>query len=527
MYLDYFGFDEPPFSITPDPKFVFLSKKHEESLAHLVYGISRGGGAGFVQLTGEVGTGKTTISRLLLDQIPDKTNIALILNPTLTPLELIQNICKELKVSMRGIKGKLNTLIDKLNNYLLKSWSDGENTVVIIDEAQNLPRDTLEQLRLLTNLETNTHKLLQIILIGQPELRSTMRRNDLRQLAQRVTARYHLMPLDVDETYDYLQHRITVAGGDSQIVTKSIAKIVHKTTGGVPRLINILMDRALLAAYSDDSKQVKVNHIKTAAVEVMPETNQKEYGLNLYLIGSVLILFVLIYYISVFFLSHEKVTNPEKEKQLMLEHKELKQTYGDIGSSITMLSASTADVWKKYFELWDAKSNKVWLKAKCPNISDIGMDCLRRQGNLKQIIKLNHPVVLQLEDGSITLLLSMNSEKLGVLDREMKTIFIDKPMLDNQWLGTYFIIWPMPAELLIDPDDSNLSDWALEMANTLSTDKVTESQLKDWIIDFQKKYGLLADGIIGKETQMTLSLMAYNGPTLNYYHQIINLCQQY
>ncbi|MFK8013088.1 MAG: ExeA family protein, partial [Marinicellaceae bacterium] len=140
MYLDFFGFDEPPFSITPDPRFVFLSKKHEESLAHLVYGITRGGGAGFVQLTGEVGTGKTTISRLLLEQIPEKTNIALILNPTITPIELLEYICKELKVPLRGIKGKLNSMVDKLNDYLLKSWSEGENTVVIIDEAQNLPR---------------------------------------------------------------------------------------------------------------------------------------------------------------------------------------------------------------------------------------------------------------------------------------------------------------------------------------------------------------------------------------------------
>ncbi|HHL31897.1 MAG TPA: DUF2075 domain-containing protein, partial [Oceanospirillales bacterium] len=272
MYLDTFGFDEPPFSITPDPKFVFLSKKHQESLAHLIYGITRGGGAGFVQLTGEVGTGKTTISRLLLEQIPEKTNVALLLNPSIAPTELLENICKELKISLKGNKGKLNRMVDKLNAYLLHAWSNGENTVVIIDEAQNLPRDTLEQLRLLTNLETDKQKLLQIVLIGQPELRSTMRRNDLRQLAQRVTARYHLMPLSRQETYEYLQHRIKIAGGNSDIISKATATKIHSLTTGIPRLINTLTDRALLAAYADGSGKITNRQLQTAAGEVLPET---------------------------------------------------------------------------------------------------------------------------------------------------------------------------------------------------------------------------------------------------------------
>ena len=277
MYLDFFGFNEPPFSITPDPKFVFLSQKHQESLAHLVYGITRGGGAGFVQLTGEVGTGKTTISRLLLEQIPDETNIALILNPTITPAELLENICQELKVPLRGIKGKLNRMVDKLNAFLIKSWSNGENTVVIIDEAQNLPRDTLEQLRLLTNLETDKQKLLQIVLIGQPELRATMQREDLRQLAQRVTARYHLMPLDKQETYAYLKHRINIAGGQQNIISPNIAKTIHRLTQGIPRLINILTDRALLAAYTDDTHQIRKKHIKRLLLKYYQRNSGKGF----------------------------------------------------------------------------------------------------------------------------------------------------------------------------------------------------------------------------------------------------------
>ncbi len=504
MYLNTFGFDEPPFSITPDPKFVFLSQKHQESLAHLVYGITRGGGAGFVQLTGEVGTGKTTISRLLLEQIPEKTNIALILNPVITPLELIQNICKELKVSMRGIKTKLNTLVDKLNDYLLKSWANGENTVVIIDEAQNLPRDTLEQLRLLTNLETDKQKLLQIVLIGQPELRATMRRDDLRQLSQRVTARYHLMPLDAQETYEYLQHRIAVAGGDKEIVNQSVASKIYKLTGGIPRLINILTDRALLAAYSDNSSTLKTKHIAIAAKEVLPESHKKSSG-NLIKISltllTLLILAFLAYEYSKTFSQDFPETNKIEKPQIP-----------EVTNTVKLPSNEIA--WNKYFKIWDAKTDKNWRKASCPSSSDSGMACVRRQGNLKQIIKLNHPVIVQLENESLALLISTKENQLGILNQNNEISWVSKAWLDKQWLGTYFIIWPMPAQLLLEPRAKDLSNWALEMANTIANDKISVSQLRVWIKNFQKENGLLADGIIGKETQMALALAAYNGPTL-------------
>lgn len=504
MYLDYFGFDEPPFSITPDPKFVFLSQKHEESLAHLVYGISRGGGAGFVQLTGEVGTGKTTISRLLLEQIPNKTNVALILNPTVTPLELIQNICKELKVNMRGIKTKLNALIDKLNSYLIESWSNGENTVVIIDEAQNLGRDTLEQLRLLTNLETNKHKLLQIILIGQPELRSTMRRNDLRQLAQRVTARYHLMPLSIEETYSYITHRIAIAGGDKNIVSQSVAKVVYKTTNGVPRLINILLDRAFLAAYSDDKKRVNAKHIKIAATEVMPETDSKKSHLSWKFFTSLLALLALIP-LGVYLPKQLKGNintsfKPDTTKKIIEE---------------PFRPATIQDAWQQYFSLWDAENTKNWHKAQCPNSVDTGMACLRRQGNLNQISKLNHPVLLQLESNNLVLLSSIGDNELQLLAANQQFEKVNKDWLEQHWFGVYFILWPMPAQLLTDASSEQIQKWSLEMANTIAIEEISITQLDSWIKDFQETHHLPANGIIGTETQMLLSLSAYNGPTLN------------
>ena len=215
MYLDHYGLKESPFSITPDPRFVFLSERHRDALAHLLFGIGQGGGGGFVQLTGEVGTGKTTLCRLLLEQIPASTRVALILNPRLTPVELLETICEELHLDLAakdssagdsgashsiGKRGSLKALVDVLNRYLLDAYAQGLRVVLIIDEAQDLSIDALEQVRLLTNLETDTQKLLQVILLGQPELRVLLAREDLRQLAQRITARFHLTALDAAET---------------------------------------------------------------------------------------------------------------------------------------------------------------------------------------------------------------------------------------------------------------------------------------------------------------------------------------
>src|SRR6476619_7926069 len=228
MVLEYYGLTEPPFSITPDPRFVFLSERHRDALAHLLYGVGQGGGGGFVQLTGEVGTGKTTLCRLLLEQLPENTRVALVLNPRLTPVELLETICEELHVDVEGRRGSLKALVDALNHYLLDAYAQGLRVVLIIDEAQDLSIDALEQVRLLINLETDTQKLLQIILLGQPELRGILARSDMRQLAQRITARYHLMPLDANETGAYLRHRFRVAGGMHSPFTAGAVQRVHR-----------------------------------------------------------------------------------------------------------------------------------------------------------------------------------------------------------------------------------------------------------------------------------------------------------
>ena len=267
MYLPFFGLAEKPFSITPDPRYLFLSGRHAEALAHLVYGIDEAGG--FIQLTGEVGTGKPTIIRSLLARRHDKAAIALILNPRMDAPEFLLTLCEELGIGVPdSAQTSVKELIDILNRFLLKAHAEGRRVVLVVDEAQTLAPELLEQVRLLTNLETETQKLLQIILIGQPELRDVLARNDLRQLAQRITGRYHLDPLSRDESAAYIKHRLRVAGATTDLFSNGALRELYRCSGGVPRLLNIIADRALLGAYSEDRHVVNAAMVRRAAGEV-------------------------------------------------------------------------------------------------------------------------------------------------------------------------------------------------------------------------------------------------------------------
>ena len=267
MYTSQFGLTEAPFSLTPNPRYLYMSERHREGLAHLLYGIRQPGG--FVQLTGEVGTGKTTLCRCLLEQLPPEVDIALILNPRLSVVEFLAAACDELHVVYpAAAEPSVKVLVDALHGYLLRAHAQGRRTVLIIDEAQNLDAEVLEQIRLLTNLETPTEKLLQIILIGQPELMRLLERQDLRQLAQRITARYHLLPFSARDTYAYVRHRLKVAGGNEALFTRAALWWVRWSSGGVPRVINVLCDRALLGAYAHDRRRVGAATVRRAAREV-------------------------------------------------------------------------------------------------------------------------------------------------------------------------------------------------------------------------------------------------------------------
>jgi general secretion pathway protein A len=272
MYVQYFGLKHEPFSIAPDPRYLFMSERHREALAHLLYGV-KGGGGGFVLLTGEIGAGKTTVCRCLLEQIPKRCNVAYIFNPKLTALELLKTVCEEFHVAVQahepGTVFTAKDYLDPFNRFLIETHSVGLNNVLIIDEAQNLASDVLEQLRLLTNLETNERKLLQIVLIGQPELRTMLRRPELEQVAQRVIARYHLDALSEAETAMYLRHRLAIAGLTSAMpFSQRAMQEIHHAARGVPRRINLLADRALLGAYAESVPRVDKRIVEKAATEV-------------------------------------------------------------------------------------------------------------------------------------------------------------------------------------------------------------------------------------------------------------------
>lgn len=266
MYLNFFGFDELPFSIVPNARYLYLSQRHQEAIVHLQAGLGDGGG--FAMLTGEVGTGKTTVARAILASLPGKTRAGMILNPTFSDLELLEAICDEFEVSYPK-KATLKKLTQVLHEFLLAEHAQGIQVLLMIDEAQHLAPDVLEQLRLLTNLETESHKLLKVLLIGQPELQEKLRLPQLRQLAQRITGRYHLLPLNEEQTADYIRFRIEQASGNPELFNRKACQWIAEQTHGIPRLINLVCDAALKQAYQAGEPTLSLARIKLACQEVM------------------------------------------------------------------------------------------------------------------------------------------------------------------------------------------------------------------------------------------------------------------
>ncbi len=273
MYESFFGLQESPFSIAPDPKYLYMSDRHKEALAHLLYGLEREGG--FVLLTGEVGTGKTTICRKFLQNVPESTEVAFVLYPKLSARELLATICDEVAIEY-PLQATIKVLIDRIYRHLLEAHAQGKHTALIIDEAQNLTSDVLEQLRLLTNLETDRKKLLQIILLGQPELNELLNRPELRQLSQRVTARYHLGPLSLEDMQNYISFRLSVAGCNRPLFNKAAIKKVHRVSKGIPRLANLICDRALLGAYAQNQAEIDSGIVGDAAREIGNQVVRRE-----------------------------------------------------------------------------------------------------------------------------------------------------------------------------------------------------------------------------------------------------------
>jgi general secretion pathway protein A len=549
MYLSFFGLNEKPFAITPDPRYLYLSERHAEALAHLLYGINEAGG--FVQLTGEVGTGKTTTIRSLLAQTPKNAEVALILNPRMTAPEFLLTICEEIGIGVPDdALGSLKDLVDILNDYLLKAHAQGRRVVLVVDEAQNLATEVLEQVRLLTNLETNTQKLLQIILIGQPELRELLSRNELRQLAQRVTGRYHLDPLSADETGAYVRHRLRVAGATTDIFTAPGLREVHRLSGGVPRVINVIADRALLGAYTQDRHRVAGGLVREAATEVfgrkfappwLPWAGAAAAGIAL-IVTSVLIWQFAPWTGSS---SSAVASTPPPPAQnaagalppaakpsgaaapLRVASIETPTPTEPLTQVLTKHRAETVPdaAFGRLFQLWGL-NYVAGSDDPCTQAVGQGLECLVQRGSFGQLRQFNRPAILLLNDEAgnshQVVLTNLGDERAKVtFGNEQREVGIGE--LSRYWFGDFVMLW-RPATQSVKPlsvgmrgDDVRWLRQALQRLNGTATtsdvpsNDVFDAELSRQVMDFQRRNQLSVDGIAGVQTQIVLA-SAVAGP---------------
>ncbi|MDX1381287.1 MAG: AAA family ATPase, partial [Xanthomonadales bacterium] len=460
VYLQYFGLSEPPFSITPDPSFVYLSQRHRDALAHLMYGVGQGGSGGFVQLTGEVGTGKTTLCRCVLEQVPDDTRIALILNPMVTGRELLAAICAELGLPAEPEDSSAR-LVERLHAFLLAAHAKDARVVVVIDEAQNLSPEALEQVRLLTNLETSKDKLLQIVLLGQPELRDLLQRQSLRQLAQRITARFHLAPLNRQDTEQYVAHRLQVAGAKRNLFKPGALKALFQRSGGVPRLINIIADRALVAAYARERTEVDAALVHAAADEVQHgESEVRPQGRGRWLAVAVLLLLGL----GAAWLWQGGGEFPEPAAQATVQPvtpagggqaAEPPEPVADRvpesaasldrapslrpGPDSEWLARQHDAIWVALAELWGAPGDAALIQAACQGQRDTGYACIREQGSWALVRRLGLPVALELQGDRPRLLLLRGVSGGEVLVGADEPRAMPREAIEALWLGQFTV----------------------------------------------------------------------------------------
>jgi general secretion pathway protein A len=540
MYRSFYGLAERPFSITPDPRYLFLGDRHAEALAHLLYGVKEAGG--FIQLTGEVGTGKTTIIRSLLAKQPANVEIALVLNPRMNTAEFLLTICEELTIMVPDDAiGSIKDLVDILNRYLLKAHAAGRRVVLVVDEAQNLQPELLEQVRLLTNLETETQKLLQIILIGQPELREMLARNDLRQLAQRVTGRYHLDPLSREESAAYVKHRLRIAGATMDIFTAGALAELHRNSGGIPRLINIIADRALLGGYSADRHLLTAAMVRTAAGEVF---DRRIYPAWLpWLIGALsAVVAASTGFAAWLLLAREPAAKPTAATAAAAVPLVATTPLASAAApppaapvdlnSLLQQSAAVTDLdgaYKRLFELWGARY-VAGSEDACSQALRQGLQCLAQSGGLDALQRFNRPALLALEttDGAVhqTVL-----TRLGAHDAQIQI----GPMSHTLSLADLQKHWTQGFQLLWKP--TQLDTRSLSLGMTGEPVRALRAQLNLWaglpaenqplelfdgsltrmVKEFQRRNGLVADGVAGAETQALLdsALASINSPLLS------------
>jgi general secretion pathway protein A len=545
VYTEFFGLNEKPFAITPDPRYLYMSARHADALAHLIYGISESGG--FIQLTGEVGTGKTTLIRSLLEQLPAKAEIALILNPQLSTLEFLEVICQELRIP-KTAEDSVRARVDALNSYLLRAYAEARRIVLIVDEAQALTPELLEQIRLLTNLETPKKKLLQIILIGQPELRDLLDRPEMRQVAQRITGRYHLEPLGKEDTALYVRHRMKVAGAQSDVFTPPAIRMLYRRARGIPRLINVVADRALLAAYTRDQRLVDRGIVVRAAAEVF---GRRKTGWRWWPAAAIPVA------LAAFVLATTNLWQPVGQQPLpVAAATALPATVAAAAGApaqrteepneITVSEATTAaptssapeapepvtlaavsaepgfvmdrdQAVAELLGLWGGSYDRERGDA-CDQAAREGLQCLVQQnGSLGELRRLNWPAIVTLidENGAahFVVIASLDQSAAHMLANG-KTFDLPLAELTYHWFGEHLLLWrpgiPQPKDLVPGMRDAGVL-WLRETLARLAGENppanpspLYDTALETRVREFQRSHMLTVDGIVGARTQVAM-----------------------
>jgi general secretion pathway protein A len=571
MYLDHFNLNENPFSLTPDPRYLFMSERHREGLAHLLYGVQQPGG--FVQLTGDIGSGKTTLCRCLIKQLPSDTEVALVLNPRLTVIELLATVCDELRIPYPAETGSIKVLIDALNRHLLEAHAQGRRTVLIIDEAQNLNEDVLEQIRLLTNLETSQDKLLQIILIGQPELLSLLSGRKLRQLAQRITARYHLLALSKSETCAYIQHRLKIAGRRDPLFTDRAMRCVYRLSGGMPRLINIICDRALLGAYARDKRRINSAIVRTARRETQGRVPRHRKLRLAWAFGIAMTAFLVI--AGILFVSpalrsmlirdswgvasnaqslpvgieairgidgeakeEDGIPDSTKEVSAKLEQPLVPGESASDGNSVNLrladilanpdLRGRASSTFASLYALWGVQFPANSSEPACQAGETQGFECLFQVGNWPKLRRFNLPAVLETvlpngERNRVALIrLGKDSATLAIGGRRYTFPLLE---INEVWDGSFILIWkpPFTPGQLSSGSRGEAVQWVRKALDSLDgtadsseVSDLYDETLRQRILAFQREQSLIPDGYVGPETlaRLTVVLEGPDAPVL-------------
>ena len=570
MYVEYFGLKKKPFSIVPDPSYFFMSEGHREALAHLMYGIQNEGG--FVLLTGEVGTGKTTVCRRLLELMPEDVEVAFILNPKVTAEELLATICDEFGVKYPTDTTSIKVLVTHINNYLLQVHEKGHRAVVIIEEAQNLKEDVLEQVRLLTNLETNEKKLLQMIMVGQPELRDILLQPQLRQLSQRITARYHLGPLHKEEVPKYVEYRLSAAGlVRGQLFLHRAVKELTRLTGGVPRLINVVCDRALLGAYVQEKSRVDVKILKRAAREVFgKETYRRRGWLRHRVTALALLLFLMLvlgglYYAPMMRTAADFMGITKRQGFVTMQGKAvparaaaagqpaaagstaetpggmrvgvivsapLSPVTGTLEKPVRLSGSETREAaYEALFVQWrlDYASGDGQGKGVCDRARSQGLECLADKGGMADLRQMNKPVVLKLMDEKggryYAALTGLRGERATLrIGDETRTVQLKE--IAGWWGGEYLLLWRRPLDYrsnLKQGARGSMVTWLAGRLAVVSGKEVPTGKNQVYgrpmvaqVKQFQLTHGIVPDGIVGPRTIIGLTAVVPDGDPVLY-----------